>query len=444
VLYQSLAFADTENSYWQDNLRNGIWPRQATVWIVVVWIALLIIRPWERLIPELGVLRVERVYAIFGILSVLLSGRLRIPYSFQTSGLLLWAGALGISAVFAVDTSIAWDSVYHYLTFFTVYFVLLCVVRTPYQLIFVVACFIVIMSVYLGKSQWEYFLNGASSHSMGVRRLQGIDVMYAHPNSVAISTVLSLPFLFFLWTVRKEFTSTWPAQWRKLFPWGLMIGFWLALSSVVLTNGRAGMLGIVLFVILCAVRHGSSRQIVVRLVLALLLLATIWLAMPEESRLRLQTVWNPEAGPESAQQSAEGRLVGLHLGIDVFNRFPLTGIGLGNFPPYRLANLDGLHLKTHNTIGCVLSETGGIGGAALSIFVGAIFITCHNTRRIAAHKRLAQARMMAELALASRNSLVLMLFLGMFGDVQERAQFYWVAAFSLLARMFVEWMPDEN
>ncbi len=41
-------------SPWDDDLRNGIWPRSANVWIVAFWIALLIIRPWETLMPSLA------------------------------------------------------------------------------------------------------------------------------------------------------------------------------------------------------------------------------------------------------------------------------------------------------------------------------------------------------------------------------------------------------
>ena len=40
---------------------------------------------------------------------------------------------------------------------------------------------------------------------------------------------------------------------------------------------------------------------------------------------------------------------------------------------------------------------------------------------------------MKELALACRNSVLLMLFLGMFGDMQGREHLYWVAAFCMLA-----------
>ena len=43
---------------------------------------------------------------------------------------------------------------------------------------------------------------------------------------------------------------------------------------------------------------------------------------------------------------------------------------------------------------------------------------------------------MKDLAVACRNSLLLMLFLGMFGDVQGRAQLYWVAVFCSLAYTF--------
>lgn len=418
---------------WDNDVQNGIWPRSYTVWIVAVWIALLIIRPWEVLFPSWGSLHIERVYAIFAIAAVFLSGQLRFSPSFQTTGLLLLALGLGVSTACAVDPALAWDCFYVYLTIFAFYFVLLSVVRTPYQLVFLVATYVVVMAAYLAKAQWEYFFHQAGGFAMGVSRLRGISLTSGHPNAVAAITVLSLPFLWFLWRVRDTFTSTWPTFWRRSFPLGLVIYGYLALSSVVMTNSRSGMLGIVVFVVLTALSLGHGRKVLVGAVFGSLLLAVTWIAMPEASKTRLQSSWDPSVGGDSARISAEGRTVGLKQGMEMFRRFPVTGVGPANFQPYRISHLDGTNLVAHNTVAAVLGETGLVGGLAFLVFISGVFVNCRRTKQLAAQQPAVDVQVMKELAVACRNSLVLILFVGMFGDAQRTMELYWVAAFCLLA-----------
>ncbi|MDC0936372.1 O-antigen ligase family protein [Pirellulales bacterium] len=421
-----------------ENLRNGIWPREFSFWVIAFWMAWVVIRPWERLIPELAPFRPEFSYALFGLTVVILAGQFRIVRSFQTQALLCWIVALGASALFAYDTSVARGTLYGYLTYLILFFMILSVVRTRYQLVFFVACFISVMVAYLGKSQWEHFIHGSYGFSMGVRRLNGIDRMYSHPNSVAISTVLTMPFGFLLWTIRHEFTDSWPNSWRRCFPYFLGAYFWLAFSSIVLTNGRAGMLGAAVFLILTAMRHGKVSTWIARLALVPVIVCVIWVAMPEMSKSRMRTVWDPDSGSVSAKESAEGRLVGLQLGLETFYRFPVLGVGIGGFANYRVNELDGLGLKTHNTIGGVLAETGAVGASAFVIFLSGVFLNCARVKSITKDDLHGNQRILLELAVACRNSVFLILFLGLAGDIQERPQLYWVAAFCLLTRLFAE------
>src|SRR5207244_897500 len=99
----------------------------------------------------------------------------------------------------------------------------------------------------------------------------------------------------------------------------------------------------------------------------------------EDSRNRLRTVWDPDAGPANATTSAYGRVEGLRAGLAMIQRYPLTGVGIGNFIPYRVAHLDGVSLLAHNLAGQTLGETGLLGAAA---FTGMVLVTLRNCRRI--------------------------------------------------------------
>jgi O-antigen ligase len=177
-----------------------------------------------------------------------------------------------------------------------------------------------------------------------------------------------------------------------------------------------------------------------RLALGMVLLAGIWSILPEDTKGRVANTWDPTSGPEAetAYYSGEGRVEGLKMGWEMFRRFPVTGVGLGNFLPYRVAHLDGVPLVAHNTIGAVLGETGAIGGLAFACFLAGAFIDCRKTRLLAKNNPHAKMEVLSRLAIACRDSLIILLFTGMFGDNQRREQLYWIAAFCLLARTFAE------
>ena len=310
-------------------LGGGIWPRRFALWMAAFYLALFVIRPWERLFPSLAVIHFERLYAIAMILAVAGTCGIRLRWSSQTAAVFSLFAAIGVAAVCAWKPEPAWEGAYLYLTLVVFYVVLVSVVRTPYELLFIVACYIVTMAVYLAKAQWEYRFNSAIwSYDQGrMTRMIGIERMFGDPNYLAESIVVSLPMLLFLFRVRRQFTATWPRSWRLWFGWGLGAYLLLALTSLVFTNSRAGMATFVVFVVLVSLREGGlGRKALYLCTYSLLLLGT-WLVLPAEHQNRLRSLWDPESGPEYARASGEGRLQGFRTGIEMCRRFPVTGVG---------------------------------------------------------------------------------------------------------------------
>lgn len=171
-----------------------------------------------------------------------------------------------------------------------------------------------------------------------------------------------------------------------------------------------------------------------------MMLAVTWVMAPEDSKGRFQSIWDPTAGPEAetARFSAEGRIVGLKAGWEMFRRFPLTGVGLANFGSYRKNHLDGSHLVAHNMIGGVLGETGLIGGIAFLFVLFGVLVNCRKTRLLAKRNPHIRLKLLSSLSIACRDSLILLLFMGLFSDNQARIQLYWIAAFCLLTRGLAE------
>jgi O-antigen ligase len=430
---------DIEIAGSRDQLKRGIWPRSVPLWMAGFYVALFIIRPWEQLMPLLGEVYFEKVYALCMIAVVLLSGRIRVRINLQTITVIFFFLAVSLSAVFARDSSLAWDVLYEYLTLVIFFFILMLVIRTPYELVFMVTCYIVALAVYLAKSQWEFFVHGQHRYDMGVIRLCGIESTFGGPNNLAMSIVVSLPILLFLWSIRKEFSSEWPQLWHKWFPRFLVFYAVLAVSSIILTNSRSGMVSFVLFVALATFRGKGIGRKISYILLGIVVLAMLWLVMPEEKKDRFRTIWTPEAGPKAAQTSAEGRIEGYKAGMKMFERFPLTGVGIGNFLTYRISHVDGVPLNAHNLVGQVLGETGILGASAFLLMVIVTLLNCQRVRGLVRRKLSdPKLRVLSGLGLAVRDALILLAFEGLFGHNLLRFNWLWLAAFSTLALQFAK------
>lgn len=415
------------------HLKNGIWPRSISLWMTTFYLSLFIIRPWEQLLPWLGEIHFERIYAICMIIAVILGYNKRFRMTFQSAAVILFLLAVGLSGLFAWNPSLSWENFYAYLCIVIFYFILILVIRTPYEMVFVAAGYIMIMAIYLAKAQWEFFVNGQHRYDMGVVRLVGIEDTFGGPNNLAMSIVASLPILLFLWSVRNWFNIGWPTIWYKWFSRSLIGYFFLAVTSVVLTNSRSGMAGFVLFIILTTFQGRGVLRKLSYIIVGATLLFMFWLVIPAENQGRFRTIWDPKAGPENAQTSAEGRIEGYKAGIEMFKRFPLTGVGVGNFNVYREKYVDGVRLNAHNLVGQVLGETGLIGGMTFLLLVIAILVNCHKSRVLARNSFDSNSKVISDFALACRNAIILLSFEGLFGHNLLRFNWLWLGAFSVLA-----------
>lgn len=415
-----------------DRLFAGIWPKSLAVWMVGAYVALFIIRPWELLFPELGAIRFERLFAMAMLFSVVLEG-FCFRMSGQAAAVLAFLTAFTLSTLFAFNVESAFGPFYTYVTLVVFFFVMLSVVRTPYTLCFLVTCYIVAMAMYLSKSLWEFFLNDAHIYAMGVRRLVGVDQMFGGPNEVAGSIVLSMPMLMFLFSVRKSFTASWPRFYRRWFPRCLAAYFVIAMAALVLTNSRSGMVGFALFVGLVAMRSQGMLNKILCVVGGLLLLVALWIVMPQDTKDRIATLWDPSRGPANAHESAMGRLAGFRIGMAIFQRFPVLGVGPGNFIPYRQRHIDGGKWDPHNLPGQALSEVGLVGTGLFALMMLVALRNAQLAIRLGQQCQDPRALVPWKLAYAARETLVILCFDGLSGHNMQRFTWLWTAAFALIA-----------
>lgn len=324
------------------------------------YLFLLIFRPYEYW-PVLGEFRVERIYMLCLMGIVFLSKEKRFLSSSLNGVVLFFSLALLVSGTF----SISWDEslrmIEDYLKYVVFYFMVLLCVRDEKDFRFIIIAFIGVMFLYVGKSAWEFFVNGRHVYRMGISRMIGIDITYGDPNSFSASICYSLPLVWAM--IRSEFESVWLR--RALWAYGC-----LALVAIVMTGSRSGMVTALLFFLILFI--SSSRKFVATFVIAIVLICS-WQAMPEDFQTRFLSTFVDDVGPENARQSADGRMKGFKHGISLFVENPILGVGPNNYPLSW-----GIRMNAHNLYGQLLGELGLFGGVTFGILV--ILMVVYNRR----------------------------------------------------------------
>ncbi|WP_306549713.1 O-antigen ligase [Desulfobulbus sp.] len=361
------------------------------------------------------------------ILVSLLSGKLLIV----TSSTNKWVYSLlclhFLLIPFSFNSEFTLDQNYEYAKTVLVYLLMLAVADDEFSLQLLIKAFVFSMMFYMLHSLWEYH-NGRHEYRQGIARMIGVDETHNDPNAFGASVVLSLPFVYvLLCSEAKSFM-------RKLY----FSYFALAILCVILTGSRSASIAFVFLVLLWGgSQKGSKKKWLILLVL--FSLGAVWTVMPVDKRERIRTIWDTDAGPKVASDSAKGRLFGWQVSWEMFKQKPFTGVGPGgkNFIGYRMAhNVDAVvgtvpspH-QSHNLYGQVLAEF-GLPGALL--FVGLIFATWKNSRRalriLGAYSR-EEGLFLCSLARAIMASLLLLLLLGLAGHNFYRTLWLWLAAWS--------------
>jgi len=269
------------------------------------------------------------------------------------------------------------------------------------------------------------FFNGRHVYRMGMVRMIGVDATNSNPNSLASTILYTLPLWWFL--LRNEANT-------KLKKVTLLAVGVLSLGCIVLTGSRTGYVGILIFSFFVFLEFRGFKLILALIVLAAVL-AIAWNAMPEDKKERFRTIYDDDAGPANAHESAEGRIQGLIAGYEMFKRRPILGAGPGakNFIAFRLRYVDDSANQAHNLGGEVLGEFGLSG---VLIFGGSILFALFTALSLSGKIKYCQGLSEEEkkyyrrLSLACFQGIILLLWGGVTGHNMYRLQ--WLLFFGIL------------
>jgi O-antigen ligase len=255
------------------------------------------------------------------------------------------------------DNTMSFYAWFDFFKIFLVYFFTLQIANSKNKLEAIVWLY-VLSNIYLaGTTSYNYYA-GHYRVSMGIARARGMaeQGLFSHPNSVANSTVLGLPFLYYFLRHYRNLVI-------KLF---LIAVLALSVWTVVITGSRGGMIGLFVFVLIIGWRSKYRAFSLAASAVAILVLVAI---MPEQYQGRLFSLTNVfGTDTTGAAESAAGRIEGLLTGLKFFLMRPLTGVGIGAFPRAHFITV-GIYAAAHNLLGQLLGELGTVGLVAFTWFM---------------------------------------------------------------------------
>lgn len=387
---------------------------------ILVYLFITIARPQEFLIGLGGAIGIERIMAIVVLISLLLSPKIReqrlivrSPINWAMLGLLLVMIASTATAVWkgqAIDTSVEFAKTSIF------YFLIVNLIDNKPRLKGFLWLYLLCIGFMAASSLYLYF-TGNPYIRMGIQRATGISKTFEDPNAVAMNLTLALPFLFIF--AKEE------GFWLKFLRVFLIL---ISTMTVILTGSRAGMVVLLIFALIFSLR---SKRKILALATTLVLLFLAWTLMPQQYQERFLTLFKPELN-ESATASAQGRIVGLKMGMKMFLDHPLLGVGAGNFPTAWALLYSGeggprIWMQPHNMLGQLFAELGVTGFLAFAFFLLVTFRQIFVSRR-----RIRGDPWFLHYSKAIEITLWLLLISGLFGHNLYRYNWYFLAALAVV------------
>jgi O-Antigen ligase len=382
-------------------------------WVIIGYLFLFIHRPFE-VWPALGEIHLERLYMLGALLAAAAWPGKRWLSNAQHFAYLAFILVVLFAWVASPWMDIGQLAVENYLKLVVFYLLIVTFVHDEAALRRLVLAFLAVMAVYMLHSFREY-LGGRYTFRMGIARLIGVDTTLGDPNSFGASIVFALPFVVPFWRDR-------PSLLVRAFLINYVL---LSMGCVLLTGSRSSLLGLCIW---AAVEIARTQQRWRWAALALFAAPTAFLVLPESLQNRFETIVFPEVGPASAQESSQGRIQGIFMGLEQWAASPLSGCGPGAWKPATHSPIE-----SHNLYGQLVGE---LGTAGLLAFLAVLACCWRNWRRLrrAYHDRPEWPKdFLFNLSGAVGLGLLLMLFEGNFGHNLYRHNWLWYGGFLVIA-----------
>ena len=410
------SFMEVEAGKWQAKKGHTL-----TFGLLFVFSIVLYFRPYE-LIPALSSFKSMAFYvgivtlAVYFVTQMVVEGNLTArPREVNMVLLLGIAGVLSIP--FAIDPAEAWETFVDFLIkTILIFIVLVNVVRTERRMKLLIYLALVV-SIYLCFHLISDYRAGVFKIGLAetnTQRVAGaIRGLFDNSNDLALHLVTMIPIAFVL-----AFENKNPL--RRILFWGITL---LMIASVIITFSRGGFIGLIAMALVLIRKIGRRNKTLAigAMVLGIMFFVAV---APGAYAGRLASIFDSAA---DLTGSSSQRTVVLKRSIMVALRYPIFGVGLGNFH-----HKSEQELGTHNAYTQVAAE---MGIAAMVFYI--IFLV-HPLRKLRMIEREMYERndnsRYYYFAIGLQASLVAYMVASFFAAVAYQWYIYYLAAYAICLR----------
>jgi O-antigen ligase len=410
------SFMEVEAGKWTGKKGHGL-----TFACLFVFSIVLYVRPYET-IPALSSFKSMAFYvgivtlAVYFISQLVMEGNLTARPREVNMVLLLGVAGL-LSIPLAIDPSEAWTTFVDFLIkTILIFIVLVNVVRTELRMK-MLFWLVLAVSIYLSVNvirDYQLGIFTIGDAEQNTQRVGGaIKGLFDNSNDLALHLVTMIPIAFVL-----AFENKNPL--RRILCWGTTL---LMIAAVIITFSRGGFIALIVMSLVLVRKLGRRNKSTA--MAALVLGVVFFLAVaPASYSGRLSTIFDSAS---DLTGSSSQRTAVLKRSIWVALRYPLFGVGLGNFH-----HKSEQELGTHNAYTQVASEMG------IAAMVCYIMFLVHPIKKLRMIERELFERKensrLYYLAIGLQGSLIAYMVASFFAAVAYQWYIYYLVAYAIALR----------
>ena len=330
-------------------------------WLLCGYLFLEYVRP-QTIYPALDVLPFTEIVILAATFLLLLNKRQPFVASLLNRLLLLFAGVIVLSSIFALSPNVAFDKLPDFIAWLFVYFIIVNILTDERRfLVFLLLFFL------FNFKMAQFAFRGWARIGFGY----GLDGTGGGPGwfknsgefGIEMCILLALSAFFFL-----VWRKSWPRWKQGLF---LLLPV-LAMCGMVSSASRGALLGGA--AVLAWLLIKCDRHILGALVIGVTVVVFFHL-IPTEQVSRFETAGEDHTSIERIERWEKG--------VQMLHAYPALGVGYGNWGVADQKLFDGPGNLCHNIFIQCMSELGYTGLVAFLALIGGTFLVNWRTRRLA-------------------------------------------------------------
>ena len=287
------------------------------IWGLLSYLMIFLLRPGE-LYPALAPMRVELLTGIFVLIVIIIrqkvvEGKVTIPRDKISLGLAAFLAVMYLSVFTSYDKILTMETCKDFVKTLIFVYLIISIIDTRKKFIAFIFVYFLMIG-YVAFDAFYAYMSGSFVHTMGVDRMQGSTSAGGDPNTLANTLATTIPIVF---------ASV--LYFRHWFMKTVLSVLGLAMTAMIAITASRG--GMVAFLAILGGGFLYTKKKAVLIGLMIVLLPLGWVMLPEQYKMRYETLTEIE----DLDETSSGRWEIWGDGIKMIVGHPVIGVGAGAF-----------------------------------------------------------------------------------------------------------------